>query len=302
MDEFAKATVAARMEDEGTGRILDVMAPRDWRLPLIFASPHSGCDYPRAFLAASRLDATAIRRSEDAFVDELFASAVDHGAPLLKANFPRVFVDPNREAYELDPGMYSDDLPDFVNTGSARVGAGLGTIARVAANGEAIYSGKLKFSEAEARIETYYRPYHAALQDLIDAAKARFNFCILVDCHSMPSSGFSNGTGGTQGVDIVVGDNQGRSCAPDLARLFFSELAEGGFSVRRNTPYSGGFTVHQYGRPDLGVHAIQLEINRALYMNERTVERARGFAELAARLNRLIGALAKSDLPARLTA
>src|SRR5208282_6197456 len=157
-------------------------------VPLVLASPHSGKDYPAEFLAASRLDPLTLRRSEDSYVDEIFVGALELGAPLLRARFPRAFLDPNREPFELDPAMFEDLLPNFVNSHSPRVRVGLGTIARVVASGEEIYARKLKFSEAASRIERLYRPYHRALNQLLNAARERFDFAILLDCHSMPSA------------------------------------------------------------------------------------------------------------------
>src|SRR6266576_2803330 len=169
--------------------ILDLQRPVVQSLPLILASPHSGAEYPTDFLAASRLDPLALRRSEDSFVDELFAAAPRLGAPLLSARFPRAYLDVNREAYELDPAMFSDSLPDFVNAGSPRVRMGLGTIARIVASGEEIYSMKLRFVEAQRRIECLYYPYHRALRQLVDDTESTFGGCLLIDCHSMPSVG-----------------------------------------------------------------------------------------------------------------
>ena len=285
MDDLSKAQRKAT----DFGDQVEINAPTGGRVPLVFASPHSGRAYPPEFLAASRLDKRAIRRSEDSFVDEIFAAAPAHGAPLLKACFPRAFVDPNRQAFELDPAMFDDVLPAHVNTTSARVKAGLGTIARVVGDGQPIYGKMLEFSEVERRIRDHYRPYHRALAHLIEETQARFGFCVLIDCHSMPSAATSGGSGG---VDVVLGDNLGRACAPALSQWLSDQLGDLGFSVRRNRPYSGGFTVGHYGNPGGGVYAIQIELNRALYMNEKSLRRLPGLADLAARMDRLIAALA----------
>src|SRR5215831_21131274 len=167
--------------------IIDLQRPVTRRFPLVLASPHSGSEYPADLLAASRLDPMALRRSEDSFVDELFGAAPQLGVPLLSARFPRAYVDVNREAYELDPGMFADDLPKFVNAGSPRVRMGLGTIARIVASGEEIYAKKLLFAEARRRIEQLYQPYHQALRGLVKETETQFGGCLLVDCHSMPS-------------------------------------------------------------------------------------------------------------------
>ena len=192
--------------------ILDLKRPAVQSLPLVLASPHSGAEYPADFLAASRLDPLALRRSEDSFVDELFAAAPRLGAPLLSARFPRAYVDVNREAYELDPGMFCDALPEFVNAASPRVRMGLGTIPRLVASGEEIYTGKLRFAEVQRRIERHYRPYHRALSGLVEETAGLFGGYLLVDCHSMPS-GVGSGYGRAW-ADIVLGDCHGGACAP----------------------------------------------------------------------------------------
>ncbi len=282
---------------------IEILAPAEQLVPMVFSSPHSGRDYPADFLAASRLDATAIRRSEDSFVDELFDHAPHHGAPLLKALFPRAFVDPNREPYELDPAMFTGPLPGFVNRRSPRVAAGLGTIARVVANGSEIYSCKLDFDEAHARIERCYKPYHEALEDLITQTRTMFGTCILIDCHSMPSIGgpMENDAGRRRQVDFILGDAHGRACARPLTMLVEDTLREMGYSVVRNTPYSGGFITRNYGRPQRGVHALQIEINRALYMDETSFERTEGLNRVAADMSALAERLAELE-PAALAA
>jgi N-formylglutamate amidohydrolase len=266
--------------------VFELQRPAAARLPLILASPHSGSDYPADFVAASRLDPLALRRSEDSFVDELFAAAPSLGAPLLSARFPRAYLDVNREAYELDPAMFADALPGFINAGSPRVRMGLGTIARIVASGEEIYAGKLRFAEAERRIEGLYHPYHQALGRLVEETAALFGGCLLVDCHSMPSAAGSRC--GADGADIVLGDCYGAACAPailEAARHFF---AARGFEVAVNTPYAGGFTTDHYGDPRRGRHALQIEINRGLYMDERNYRRKPRFARLATELADLV--------------
>jgi N-formylglutamate amidohydrolase len=254
---------------------LDLRRPATRLLPLVVASPHSGSDYPADFVAASRLDPLALRRSEDAFVDELFDAAPRLGAPLLAARFPRAYVDVNREAYELDPAMFVDPLPDYVNARSPRVRMGLGTIARVVASGEEIYGSKLSFAEAQQRVEQLYQPYHAALGQLVDETEAEFGFCLVVDCHSMPSGVHSSA--GRESADIVLGDCHGAACAAQIVECARQYLARRGFAVALNAPYAGGFTTGHYGRPRYGRHALQIEINRALYMDERSYHRRSGF-------------------------
>ena len=260
-------------------------------MPLVFASPHSGRAYPESFVAAARLDPVALRRSEDGFVDELFAAASEHGAPLLAATFPRVFCDVNREPWELDPGMFDEPLPSWVNTASPRVGAGLGTIARVVATGEAVYRRKLTFREAEERIRRFWQPYHAALAALIAETRAEFGCCLLIDCHSMPTHPAQAGNP----PDFVLGDAHGTSCAPRATRLVEEALGDMGYRIRRNDPYAGGYVTRHYGRPREGVHALQIEVSRPLYMDEARIERLPGMAGLQADLTRLIGVLRRND-------
>lgn len=274
----------------------EVVSPGDQTLPFVFASPHSGRVYPKSFLQATRLDGTVIRRSEDSFVDEIFGAAPSLGAPLLKAHFPRAFVDPNREAYELDPAMFDGPLPQFVNSRSPRVVAGLGTIARVVRDGAEIYPRKISFQEAQARIDTYYKPYHATLRSLMEATHKQFSCAVLIDCHSMPSVGgpLDQDIGATR-PDFVLGDRFGTSCARRLTDMIERALAMQGFAVVRNNPYAGGFSTEHYGRPALGLHALQIEINRALYMDEEHIERTAGIKRVTSAITTLIRALGEVD-------
>jgi N-formylglutamate amidohydrolase len=269
-----------------------VLRPAHQTIPVIFASPHSGRTYPDDFLAAARLDPLGLRRSEDSFVDELFSAAPEYGAPLLAATFPRAYCDPNREPWELDPAMFADALPPWVNTTSARVGAGLGTIARIVASGEAIYRGKLPFAEAERRIRTCWQPFHDSLAALIGATRDRFGVCLLIDCHSMPSHGHSVRSG-AKTATFVLGDAHGTACAPRLTRLVEDLLSELGHRVRRNDPYAGGYITRHYGRPREAIHALQIEIARELYMDERRIERLADFATVQADMTRFIAGLAR---------
>ncbi len=268
---------------------LDLRRPAARLLPLVVASPHSGCDYPVDFVAASRLDPLTLRRSEDAFVDEIFAATPRLGAPMLAARFPRAYLDVNREPWELDPAMFADALPDYVNARSPRVRMGLGTIARVVASGEEIYGGKLCFAEARERVEQLYHPYHAALSRLVEETAADFGFCLVVDCHSMPSG--AHGGAGREAADIVLGDCHGAACAPRIVESARRYLTRCGFVVALNAPYAGGFTTGHYGRPRHGRHALQIEINRAIYMDERNYRRRPGFDRLSEEMAGLIARL-----------
>jgi N-formylglutamate amidohydrolase len=244
-------------------------------VPFVFNSPHSGRDYTEDFLSASRLDAVSIRRSEDCFVEELFTGCVSLGAPLLHAHFPRAFLDVNREPYELDPKMFRGRLPSYVNTRSLRVAGGLGTIARIVAEHEEIYRGQLDVEEGLSRIELIYKPYHALLRKTLARLHVQFGFAVLVDCHSMPS--VVRGIDPTDRPDFVLGDRYGTSCAADIVDVAASILRSLGYSVARNKPYAGGFITEHYGRPAKGLHALQIEINRGLYMNEETLTKSDDF-------------------------
>jgi len=275
--------------------------------PLILAAPHAGRSYRPEFLEVSRLDKLQLRKTEDAFVDLLFQDAPKHGVPLLCANFPRAWVDVNREEWELDPAMFADKLPPQVAMGSARVAAGLGSIPRVAALGAPIYRRKLSLEEAEQRLEAGWRPYHRALTDLIERTKRQFGWCLLIDCHSMPTLGATSQSliaqnQATQGEgsppvarpgtpDIILGDLFGTACRPDLVAWCERELQAKGYSVRRNAPYAGGYVTRHYGKPALGVHVLQLELARRLYMNEAAVEPHEGFAKLRQQCADLVIAL-----------
>jgi len=292
MHGTSPASTAAAIVPPTMPRPFEILMPTAARRPLVVASPHSGDHYPSEFLAASRLDPMTLRKSEDCFVDEICGLAPELGAPLLRALFPRAFVDCNREPWELDPLMFEDVLPAFVNHSSPRVAVGLGTIARLVADGQAIYRGKLRFAEVEARIEALYRPYHAALGDLVDETVRAFGACILLDAHSMPSVGAGPGPArARRRVDIVLGDRMGSACHPLVIETAERVLHAQGYQVIRNTPYAGGFTTRHYGRPGEGRHALQIELNRALYMDEARLERKPFLATLKQDIGLVMAAL-----------
>lgn len=274
----------------------EVLAPAEQTVAAVVASPHSGRAYPADFVANSPLDLLALRRSEDSFVDDLMAAAPEFGIPLLRALFPRAYIDPNREPFELDPEMFEDALPDYANTQSSRVAAGLGTIARVVSSGQEIYSKKLKFSEAAARINANYRPYHRTLRDLLDTTRRRFGHYVLLDCHSMPSIGGPHDPdAGRRRADMVLGDCFASTCSERVVSLVESTLSARGYQVVRNKPFAGGFTTRHYGRPARGLHALQIEINRGLYMDESAIKPNGGMAKLTKDMTALLDALAKID-------
>ena len=270
----------------------EIAAPSGRRLPIVLNSPHSGCCYPGAFLASSRLDPKAIRRSEDFFVDELVAPAVSAGCALLRANFPRAWLDVNREPYELDPKMFAGTLPSYANVRSVRVAGGLGTIARIVSESEEIYAEPLAVPEALARIEDVYKPYHRTLRQLVLDTRTEFGTAVLIDCHSMPSS--VRGVHGRLRPDVVIGDRYGTSCAAELTDFVAATLTNLGYTVGRNKPYAGGFITEHYGQPARGFHAMQVEFNRGLYMDEKSLARLPRFAILSAHIANLLEALGRA--------
>lgn len=268
----------------------EVLRPRELRLPLVFNSPHSGRVYPNTFLAASKLDALALRRSEDAYVEELFAFVAAMGSPLLYAHFPRAYLDVNREPYELDPVLFRDGLPHYANTQSVRVVGGLGTIARIVSEADEIYREPLSVGAALERISRLYTPYHTLLRGLLDEAHRQHGVALLIDCHSMPSNPLADHDGGRP--DFVLGDRFGSSCSGEFIRRAAAQLKSIGYVVALNKPYAGGYITEHYGRPHEGLHALQIEINRALYMDEGTFEKTQGFERLKCDLEHMVEALA----------
>lgn len=267
------------LEDFAPSQAFAVSRAAEQRVPFVFNSPHSGRHYPERFLKMSRLDPIAIRRSEDSYVEELFGCVTALGAPLMAAHFPRAYLDVNREPWELDPRMFADPLPPYANTRSPRVAGGLGTVPRLVGEGAEIYAHRLPLAEAQARIEQIYRPYHAVLKQLLRETSEAFGYAVLVDCHSMPA-GIRLGDSGVK-PDFIIGDRFGSSASRALSEAAIHLLSERGFTVAHNRPYAGGFITEHYGRPARGVHAIQIEINRGLYMDEQTLQKSAGFNLLA---------------------
>jgi N-formylglutamate deformylase len=242
---------------------------------VVFASPHSGRAYSKAFLRRTALDEQSVRSSEDAFVDRLFESAPQAGAPFIKAGVPRAYVDLNRSEDELDPALI-DGAPRQGH--NPRIASGLGVIPRVVANGQAIYSGKLSLIEARNRIETIWRPYHAALQASLDEAHLMFGEAVLIDCHSMPHEAMDQvARRGIRRPEVVLGDRFGASADGAMVDRIEAAFTQAGLVVTRNTPFAGAYITQAYGRPGRGRHAVQIEIDRALYMDERLIRPNRNF-------------------------
>ena len=284
----------ADKETEG-GAAFQLLAVDPPPTPLVFASPHSGRHYPAEMLEAAAVGSDALRHSEDAFVDEMIAPAADAGAALIMGRYGRAWMDLNREPWELDQTMFSDDLPDYARGRSARVAAGLGAIARVAAEGREIYARKLTFAEARARVESTHQPYHNALDRLLARARGAHGMAVLIDWHSMPEAAARTAVTPRhgKGCDIVLGDRFGAACTQKLTNLVERELEAMGYRVARNAPYAGGYTTEHYGRPANRTHALQIEISRALYLDETTLAPTEGLARLTADIGRLTAVLAE---------
>ncbi|MHA6265867.1 N-formylglutamate amidohydrolase [Aliiroseovarius sp. CAU 1755] len=257
---------------------------------VVFASPHSGRRYPLAFVKGSLLDERTIRSSEDAFVDQLYAAAPDHGAPLLAATTPRAYVDLNRGAEELDPAVINGLRRVDHNP---RVASGLGVIPRVVAGGRAIYRGKMSLGDAQTRLADHWRPYHAALQSLLQDSTDAFGEAILIDCHSMPHEAVTSlSKGWAQSPEVVLGDRFGASASSEVVSHVEEAFKRAGFRTSRNTPFAGAYMAQHYGRPSRNQHVVQVEIDRALYMNERLIRPNRDFHEIQQRLAMVIKEIA----------
>lgn len=258
-------------------------------VPLLITSPHSGSDYPADFLAASLLDAHDIRQSEDMYVDALYADAPKLGIALLAAQFPRAYIDLNRAPYELEQALFDDKLPDHIDTKSMRAAAGLGTVPRLVAENTPIYKAKLHFAEAEKRIETIYRPFHATLGRHLDALYEAHGYSLLLDAHSMPSQ--ATRLSGIDEIDFILGNRHGRACHNDVTYAVESFLTSRGWRVGLNKPYAGGHITEQYGAPAYGRHALQIEINRGIYMDEASHQKHEGFERLRRDMRELMAHL-----------
>jgi N-formylglutamate deformylase len=276
-----------------TDPAFDLHQPATLRSCVIFASPHSGRDYRPEFLARSVLDPLTLRSSEDAFVDRLFAPATEFGATLIAARAPRAWIDFNRSAEELDPAL----IEGVTRTPpSPRISAGLGVVPRVVANGRAIYRGKLTRAEAEARIAAAWVPYHAALRDVMERTRARFGRAVLMDCHSMPHEALEGAIRGSgPRPQVVLGDRFGAAAGGAVVERIEAAFAGAGLRVARNAPFAGAYVAEHYGRPAQGWHVVQVEIDRALYMDERRIAPSPQFASVQRLLRGVIAEIAALD-------
>lgn len=246
-------------------------------LPVLFDSPHSGVVYPKDFHFICSF--SALRQAEDTYVEELFAAVPDFGATLLYALFPRSYIDVNRAVDDIDPGLLDGAWPEPLRP-SGKSAAGMGLIRALCRPGQPLYDGRLSVAEVMDRIDRYYRPYHFQLADILDGLSGQFGAVWHVDCHSMPSAGLPAGLAGRSGVDFVIGDRDGTTAERGFVDFIVGRLRRMGYAVAVNHPYKGVELIRRYANPGRGRHAIQLEINRSLYMNEETLEKSAGFAAL----------------------
>ena len=255
----------------------------------VFNSPHSGRSYPDDLVEKSRLSAQGLRASEDVLVDELFSAAPLLGAPLLSAVAPRAWIDLNRSPSELDPALIDGIRPRGLNQ---RVAAGLGVIPRIVAEGTSIYDGKISLAEAENRIEAVHVPYHQVLSDLLVRAREQFGRAVLFDCHSMPTDAL-RAAPRVKGrlPEIVLGDRFGAAASRDLIAFTQAAFESAGFVVARNAPFAGGFITQRYGKPSKGFNAIQIEIDRGLYLDQPKLEPLESFNEIRDRLSQAVSEL-----------
>ena len=257
---------------------------------VVFASPHSGSEYPAAMLRETVLSDHAIRSSEDAFVDRLFDCAPEYGARFIKAAAPRAYVDLNRSPDELDPALIAGVRHKGHNP---RVASGLGVIPRVVANGRSIYRGKLSMAEVQQRLDNFWHPYHAQLQSLLDAAHVYHGQSVLIDCHSMPHEAVDSvARTGIRRPEIVLGDRFGAAASGAVVDRVEAAFIDQGFVVARNAPFAGAYITQAYGRPSRGQHAVQVEIDRALYMDEARIRPKADFEAIRGALRSAIQSIA----------
>ena len=258
-----------------------IVEPATLTSGVVFALPHSGRDYGVSFLNQSILDSISIRSSEDAFLDQLIDGIEKYGAPKIVANAPRAFIDLNRSTDELDPALISGIKNNIRNP---RISSGLGVIPRVVSHGKEIYRGKLSLEQAQSRIEYYWKPYHKDLSTLLKRAQSIYGQSLLIDMHSMPHEAVSTQSSFISAPEIVVGDRFGMSSDPEFTNLIVSILKQHGFRVAKNTPFAGAFITKHHGKIKERTHAIQLEIDRSLYMDEERILPNSGFEKLKSKL------------------
>ncbi len=266
--------------------------PRAGHVPLVLDSPHSGTEYPDDFGAA--VGRELLRQAEDAYVDELYACGPDLGATLIAARFPRSYIDANRSLLDIDAALLDAPWPGPAHP-SAKTQKGIGLIWRVLDSGEAIYARKLGIEEVKRRIVRYHQPYQRAVKDALDRAHRHFGAVWHLNLHSMPavSGRISEEGPGKARADFVLGDRDGTTCEPGLTAVVGETLRAMGYQVKVNDPYKGVELVRAFSDPAAGRHSLQVEVNRRLYMDERTRAKAGGFESLRSDLERLLRRVAE---------
>ena len=253
------------------------------KFPIIISLPHSGDNYYSEFIKSSLLDKDELCRAEDSFVDEIWDFSINEGYCYIKSTIPRIYVDLNRHPLELDPYLCSSDIPKFEQSKSLKVLSGIGVIPKVSNYGNDIYAEPLSREEIRKRLISYYFPYHRALKYMIKRLKNKFKDVLVIDCHSMPSSDVPKKS---TFVDINLGNNYGLSISENIFNLIRSNFEKLGFIVEENIPYSGGFITQFYGNPSDGIHVLQLEINRSIFMDEKLFKKNRNIEQISKKIRK----------------
>lgn len=268
-------------------KIFDEFNTKDIKFPMVLSVPHKGSVFPEEFLAHTKYSPEELRCNEDSFVDELVVPASNAGIPMVAMNISRVFVDVNRDKIELDPTMFYNHPQADTNAGGRRCRVGLGVIHRITAKNHNIYDGLLNYDEVQERFKNVYDVYHKKLQQLIDKVIKKFGFCMVLDCHSMPSE-ICSLMQDTNKIDFCLGTLFEQSCPPDMHAIFKDSLSKSGYNVADNCPYSGAFITFNYCQPRKGIYTMQMEINRGLYMNERVYKKNDAFSKLSEDISQAI--------------
>ena len=273
-------------------KIFDEFNTKDFQYPIVLSSPHSGSDFPQEFLQNSCRSESELRSSEESFVNELIVDASNAGIPMISMNIPRTFVDVNRDKIEIDDTMYFDKAPSADTIGSRRCRVGLGVIHRIVAQNKPIYDGLISYAEAQERIKYVYEPYHKRLKQLIDKCQKKFGFCLLVDCHSMPSK-ICNIMNETKPVEFCVSNLFDESCPAPISEFVGQQLSQKGYRVEFNRPYAGAFITFNYCQPRKNIYTLQLEMNRSLYMDENVYKKNAYFQSIRSSVSESLIALGK---------
>ena len=273
-------------------KIFDEFNTKDFQYPIVLSSPHSGRNFPQEFLQNSCRSESELRSSEDSFVEDIIVDASNAGIPMISMNIPRTFVDVNRDKIEIDDTMYFDKSPSPDTVGSRRCRVGLGVIHRIVAQNKPIYDGLISFEEAQDRIKYVYEPYHKRLKQLIDKCQKKFGFCLLVDCHSMPSK-ICNIMNETKPVEFCISNLFDESCPAPVSAFIGEQLSQRGYRVEFNRPYAGAFITFNYCQPRKNIYTLQLEMNRSLYMDENVYKKNNNFQTIRTCVSESLIALGK---------